>query len=88
METLLKPKYCRLRLPDGSAELCYRIFAGREDNRHVYSLYVTLEQGSHCESDFIFDITSSREATQCLLDLLSRNTVTPCTLREVLDEIL
>ena len=76
METLLKPKYCRLRLPDGSAELCYRIFAGREDNRHVYSLYVTL------------DITCSREATQCLLDLLSRNTVTPCTLREVLDEIL
>lgn len=88
MNRLIQPRRRQLILPDGRAELCYQLFTGRRDNRQIYSLYVTLVRDSHAESDFVFDIARSREASAGLLDLLFRNTVTPCTLREVLSELL
>lgn len=88
MERLIQPRRCQLMLPEGRAELCYQLFTGSDENCRIYSLYVTLALDSYYESDFVFDIARSREASVGLMELLSRNTVTPCTLREVLSELL
>ncbi len=88
MEWNIPTSYCRLMLPEGIAELTYRVLTNGEEGAQLYSLYVTLEFDGDLDSEFVYGVTCSREEMLSLLNLLARNTVTPCTLYEILSEIL
>ncbi|MBR4880491.1 MAG: hypothetical protein IKU19_01070 [Clostridia bacterium] len=55
----------------------------------VYSLLVVKTEGTEGnESVFVYDISRTRERALEISRLLCENTVTPCTVYEVLDDIL
>ena len=55
---------------------------------HAYSLAVTVESASGRETAFAGDITRKRSRALKLFALISRGLVTPCTLFDVLEDML
>ncbi len=53
-----------------------------------YGAEIVLQRGAERESASVRDVTTSQPRGRQLLRLLRRNTVTPCTLWEVLEEAL
>lgn len=79
----------RLRGDDG-AELLLEYFLLCDEGGacRSYGAEIVLVRGAERESVCVRDITTSGARIARLLGLLHRNTVTPCTLYEVLDEAL
>ena len=53
-----------------------------------YSVTVTITDGRYCETASAPDLTRSPEEAERLFSLLFRGTVTPCGLKDVLEEVL
>lgn len=68
--------------------LTYYLLCEDADERCSYGAEIVLARGQERESACARDITASRQRIERLLALLCRNTVTPCTFREVLEETL
>lgn len=54
----------------------------------VFSVTVSVKKGTYSDEASAWDITRDRVRAEELFDLLVRNTVTPCTLRDILSDIL
>lgn len=55
----------------------------------VYSLLVVMTtQERKCENIFVYDISRIEETAVKIMHTLSENSVTPCTVLEILDELL
>ena len=79
----------RVRCENGEdAALLYRILEEREDGITRYGAEIFLRRGGKTERAAVRDVTSSCRAIRGLLTLLSENTVTPCTLRDVVEDVL
>ncbi len=55
---------------------------------HIYSLKVSVTQEDSTEFKLAFDISRDLSRAKELFEILHRNTVTPCTLYDVLEDIL
>ncbi len=54
----------------------------------VYSVTVSIRKGSYVEEQTAYDVSRKKEKAVEIFELLYRNTVTPCTLIDVLTDIL
>ena len=66
--------------------LSYYFLRENEGLCNSYGALVEMERGSNWESAAVGKITTSAQKMEKLLELLCRNSVTPCTLREVVLE--
>jgi len=71
-------------------EITYSLFERRGEGEFgtVFSVTVSIEKGGVREEKTAFDITRRKNKACGIFELLVRNTVTPCTLCEVLSDIL
>lgn len=61
----------------------------KDKRQYIYSLSIVMISGSDKrEEEYIYDISRERDEARKMFRLLSENTVTPCTVYEVLDEYL
>lgn len=75
----------------GGVSVQYYLLKGMtaERGEDVYSiLCVEQEDGVVTDSEFVFDICKSRSGAEHIYDVLCRNTVTPCCLFDVIDNVL
>ncbi len=64
-------------------------YAADPQLKQVYSLLViSTENGFYAESVFVYDISRSRDRAEEIVRTFRDNTVTPCTVTEILDDIL
>lgn len=56
--------------------------------RSIFSVTVTIRKGSYIDEKTAFDITRNRQKALWIFDMLWKNNVTPCTLTEVLEDLL
>lgn len=56
--------------------------------RYLYSISVSISDGVVSETKLAHDITRLRRRALEIFDIFTRNTVTPCTLFEILSDIL
>lgn len=70
--------------------LTYTLFrsAKKASGRYVYSVEISIFDGDNTESNFVFDISRLKGRAKDIFDLLYENCVTPCTLKDVLEDIL
>ncbi len=70
--------------------LTYRLFRSlrRSSGRFVYSISVQLSSNVTSESSFVYDITRTRSRAEELFTIIYEGTVTPCTLSDILEDIL
>ncbi|NLL04697.1 MAG: hypothetical protein GX270_02675 [Clostridiaceae bacterium] len=55
----------------------------------VYGIEIVKKDSEHCaESEIIRNLSSSRENTKGILDILAKNTVTPVGVQFVLDDLM
>ena len=74
-----------LRLHGAPAEACYVLLCGKTG----FGIAVELRRdGLPPEREAVADVTVSRTEAELILEKLFRGTVTPCTLRELLPELL
>lgn len=68
----------------------YRLYCSRIDseNRDSYSVSVTSCFNNNTETVLAKDISSERERASEIFSLISENFVTPCTLFDILEDIL
>ncbi len=59
-----------------------------EANRYAYSIAVTKKENSETETAFAYDVSSIRRRAKELYDTVRRHDVTPCTLIDVLENLL
>ena len=88
---MTKKDFARRRIRCGNGEeatLLYRLTAERTDGRTRYGAEIVMRRGGRTERAAVRDITASCERIRDFLALLSRNTVTPCTLREIVEDAL
>ncbi len=72
----------------GGYRLRYSLFRTGSGTRAVYSLSVLLESSDGDERADIPDLTRDLSEANRLFDLVSGGRVTPCTLRDVLEDLL
>lgn len=84
-----------LRIKEKSIEieemkLTYTLFRSlrKSSGRFVYSLSVQLSSNGKSESSFVYDITRTRSRADELFTIICEGTVTPCTLSDILEDIL
>ena len=58
------------------------------NGEHVYSLSVTIQSLRETENAFACDVTRSRSRALSLFETISRGLVTPCTLYDILEDML
>ena len=58
------------------------------DGEHIYSLSVTIQSLWEKENAFACDVTRSRSRALSLFETISRGLVTPCTLYDILEDML
>lgn len=70
--------------------LTYRLFRSlrRSSGRFVYSISVQLSSNGKSESSFVYDITRTRSRADELFTIICNGTVTPCTMSDILEDIL
>lgn len=56
--------------------------------RTIYSVSVSIRKDSYFDEKTAYDITRIRQKALWIFDMLWKNTVTPCTLTDVLEELL
>ena len=79
----------RIRCENGEdAALLYRILVETKDGIARYGAEIVMRRGGRTERAAVRDVTASCGRIRDFLALLSRNTVTPCTLREVVEDEL
>lgn len=66
-------------------QLCYYLLAEKQKERERYGIKIEAEDG---EAESVPDVTVSAEGIRRLLDILVRNTVTPVTLRDIIEDWL
>lgn len=59
-----------------------------DENRHAYSLFVTSVLEQDIDTVCAYDISSQQETAVQIFDTVYREQVTPCTLFDVLEELL
>ena len=71
-------------------KLTYTLYSNsiRSGDENVYSIEVNCISNIGNDSAFIFDITRTKTRADEIFRIISENSVTPCTLTEVLEEIL
>ena len=71
-------------------ELYYTLYCMllTDENRTCYSVSVTVTCGSESESAYAFDITGIRDCAESIFDTVCAGTVTPCTLYDILEDML
>lgn len=75
----------------GDVYVHYYLLKGmsRETGEEVYSILCTeTENGIITDSEFVFDVSSKSSQAEYIYSVLCRNTVTPCTLFDVLDNVI
>lgn len=78
-----------VRLENGEdAALLYRIIAEESGGAARYGAEIVMRRGGCTERATIRDITVSYGRIRELIALLCENTVTPCTLRDVVEDTL
>lgn len=70
------------------AALLYRIIAEEADGTTRYGAQIVMRRGGETERVTVRDVTASCRRIRELLTLLSENTVTPCTLRDVVEDAI
>lgn len=72
------------------AELCYELIGEvLPEKRIAYAIFVRLSYAdSHCKECLVRDITSDKALATTLYHKILCGTVTPCTLTEVLSDLL
>ena len=70
--------------------LTYTLFQSKHkrSGRHIYSVGISVSDGDCVDSNFVYDITRLKTKAESIFKLLYENTVTPCTLNDVLEDIL
>lgn len=68
------------------ALLLYYILEETLEGCMSYGAEIVMHRGGHRETAAVRHITTSYGRMREILSLLSRNTVTPCTLREIVEE--
>jgi len=58
------------------------------EQRYAYSIFASCTYHEESESAYAYDITSLRETADHIFDLICRGLVTPCTLFDVLENLL
>lgn len=78
--------FCRKEIlcADGrAAQLSYY----RTKDESCFGILVQLKKGDTLEQEKVSSLTFSLQIIDMLLELLARNSVTPCTLKEILPEL-
>ena len=91
MKLTLPPSAVSVRTASAEAgefRLRYSLFRTGSGARAVYSLSVLLEAPEGDEGAEILDLTRDPFEANRLFDLVSGGGVTPCTLRDVLEDLL
>lgn len=70
--------------------ISYRLLetANAAERSSVFSVTVSIQKGNYHDERTAFDIARERRTALRLFDILQRNAVTPCTLVEILEELL
>ena len=71
-------------------DLVYSLFKSKKRSlgRYVYSIEISVSDGNNVESNFVYDVTRLKKRAETIFHLLCENAVTPCTLCDVLEDIL
>ena len=72
----------------GEYQLTYQLFETVIDAESFYSITVSIENRYSYQEKTAHDITRIRNKAAYIFDLFVRNSVTPCTVFEILSEIL
>lgn len=79
----------RIRCENGEeAALRYRLVEEKRGGITRYGAEIVMRRGEERECAAVRDITVSYRRIRAFLALLSRNAVTPCTLREIVEDEL
>lgn len=79
----------RIRCENGeTAALLYRVVEESADGITRYGAEIVMRRGGRTERAAVRDITVSCGRIRRFLTRLSKNTVTPCTLREIAEDEL
>ncbi|MBQ6432188.1 MAG: hypothetical protein IJJ99_09995 [Oscillospiraceae bacterium] len=70
------------------AALLYRLIAEEADGAVRYGAEIVMRRAGRTERATVRDVTASYGGIRALLALLSEHTVTPCTLRDVVEDTL
>lgn len=70
------------------AALLYRIISEEGDGTARYGAEIVMRRGRQTERAAVRDVTASYQSIRALVALLSDNTVTPCTLRDVVEDAI
>ena len=70
------------------AALLYRLVAEETEGFTRYGAEIVMRRGETTERAAVRDVTASYQSIRALLALLSENAVTPCTLRDVVEDTL
>lgn len=70
--------------------ITYRLSETEGEGKYktIYSVSVSIRKDSYFDEKTAFDITRIRQKALWIFNMLWKNTVTPCTLIEVLEELL
>jgi len=65
----------------------YKLYDNVEE-RYCYSISVSMTEGAEWQSEYAYDISSCEESSVEIFTIISEGEVFPCTLLEVLEDIL
>jgi len=70
--------------------ICYYLYRSQiyPDSREAFGIEITSLFDGKCDRSYFDEITSARERALELFNILSDNFVTPCTLSEILEDML
>ena len=70
--------------------LCYKLIIDMDRLPASYSFFVSVENEdeTYCDETLVRDVTSSEETAHKIFRLITDGTVTPITLRDVLEDLL
>lgn len=89
---MLKRNYCgeeEICCENGqTAKLYYYLLSEKCDNCDSYGAEIAMERDGVWESAAVRHVTTSSARMQTMIELLQRNTVTPCALHDIMLEEL
>lgn len=70
--------------------ICYHLYRSQiySDSREAFGIEITCLYDGKRDHSYFDDITSNRERALEIFNILSDNLVTPCTLSDILEDIL
>ncbi len=90
MSDRLNPNEISMTVRSSGYTLCYKLIKNDKVCPVSYSFFVSVENEdlNHYDETLIRNVTSSEETAMEILRLITEGTVTPITLRDVLEDIL